>query len=370
MRALVAVVFVAVAGSATALRAQDRTLPFDGGWDLSGDGTAVEPYLGRTALRMRTGRAIRRDVSLEDGTIEFDMAVTPYRSFTYIQFRMASDGEHEELYFRPHKSMLPDAIQYTPVWRGDGNWQLYHGPGGTAPVRFAYDAWLHVRLTLRGRLAALYLGESRDPAIVIPLARDPRAGYVALRAFSAVGGAPDGIPIAAFANVVVRPGHVPLDFPASPAGPTAPDGLVTEWQISPAFVAGDGPVRRPPDALVADRTAWPRFPTEPSGLLVIGRYLDRPRPVGTAIARTVIRATRDELVGLRLGFSDRVTVFLNGQPLFSADESYSHDNPRQEGLIGLWQATAWLPLRAGENEVLVVVSDGFGGWGLMGQVVR
>jgi hypothetical protein len=68
------------------------------------------------AGRRSFGRAIRRDLSLQDGTIEFDLLVLPRRSFVSVQFRMASDDEYEETYFRPHKSSLPDAIQYDPVW--------------------------------------------------------------------------------------------------------------------------------------------------------------------------------------------------------------------------------------------------------------
>jgi hypothetical protein len=42
---------------------------------------------------------------------------------------------------------------------------------------------------------------------------------------------------------------------------------------------------------------------------------------------------------------------------------------RQEGLIGLWQATVYLPLKKGRNELVLAVSDVFDGWGWMGQLV-
>ena len=60
---------------------------------------------------------------------------------------------------------------------------------------------------------------------------------------------------------------------------------------------------------------------------------------------------------------DEVTVFLNGAPLFTADDSYLFDLPRREGLIGLDQATVYLPLRRGDNElVLYLVELGLRGW--------
>ena len=61
------------------------------------------------------------------------------------------------------------------------------------------------------------------------------------------------------------------------------------------------------------------------------------------------------------------THFVNGRPLFRGEGSYSYDAPRREGLIGFDQARLWLPLKAGENDLAVLVSDGFGGWGVMGR---
>jgi hypothetical protein len=55
--------------------------------------------------------------------------------------------------------------------------------------------------------------------------------------------------------------------------------------------------------------------------------------------------------------------------VFRGDASYSFDTPRREGLIGFDQARLYLPLVAGDNEVAVLVSDVFGGWGLMGRFV-
>jgi hypothetical protein len=80
-----------------------------------------------------------------------------------------------------------------------------------------------------------------------------------------------------------------------------------------------------------------------------------------------VRAEAGGLRRLDLGFSDVATVFLNGRPLVRADAHYSYDNPRQEGLIHFGQATLFLPLAKGDNELAVLVADAFGGWGLMGR---
>ncbi len=78
----------------------------------------------------------------------------------------------------------------------------------------------------------------------------------------------------------------------------------------------------------------------------------------------IVRAEWAGTYRLDLGFSDIATVFVNGQPMYRGDAHYSYDAPRQDGLIGYGQASVFLPLHAGENELAVIVTDSFGGWGL------
>ena len=350
------------------LQLQAVALPVDSGWALTGTDTRIESHRGLRSIAIDNGRATRHDVRLEDGTIEFDVELTDARSFVYLQFRMESETEYEEIYFRPHKSELPDAVQYNPVWRDDSFWQLWHGPGATAAPRFRSGEWMHVRLVLHGARAALFLAADTAPALVIPLARAPRAGYIALRAFTPAVAELRGRRAARFANVVVRPRDVSYAFPAAVAAAAPEAGAILHWQISPAFPATKAAITTLASDLLVGRERWPSYPVEATGVVAIGRHLQRPRPDGAAIARLVIRSTGERLQRLQLGYSDYVTVFVNGRALFSGDAHYSFDRPRQEGLITRTQATLWLPLRDGENEILLVVVDGFGGWGLTGRL--
>ena len=67
------------------------------------------------------------------------------------------------------------------------------------------------------------------------------------------------------------------------------------------------------------------------------------------------------------GYSDEVSVFLNGTLLFSGDDSYRFNFPRRQGLITIDQGSLYLPLEKGENELILAITDFFGGWGVMGQ---
>jgi hypothetical protein len=350
--------------AAPAAAQQARPLPFDAGWALTGDGTRIERWADADAIRMRNGGAVRSDAAFRDGTIEFDLAMSGHRSFVYFRFRVEGEEDGEELYFRPHKSSLPDAVQYTPAWHGESNWQLYHGATGTAAATFRREGWMHVRVVLRGRRMAVFLDRAEHPVLLVSLGRAPVAGPIAFSTFTPVASsAPPGELVAAVANVVLRHDVVAYEFP--PDGtPSAPAGLVQRWQLSPPVPADTVPLGRLPQALPAGRERWPAFEVEPTGVLVIGRHLRRPSEAAVAVARLVVRADRPGLQRLDLGFSDWVTVFLAGRPVFAGDAHYSFDRPRQEGLIGLTQATIWLPLAPGDNEVLFAVTDEFGGWGL------
>lgn len=363
----------------SALAAQtttDRPLPFsDKTWELQGERTTIVREGERDVLQVETGAGRRRDVRFEDGTIDFDVQLTSRRSFVSIEFRAVGDGEYEEVYLRPHKSSLPDAAQYAPVWQGRSSWQLYHGPGGTAAVSFEPGAWTHVRVIFEGRRAALFVKNMEKPALVVPhLARDPKPGYIGLRGFLPAD-VPGAGPIARFANVVVRPGPVAFAFDAALATAATPARealaesvtLVRSWAVSQSFVPENADVSALPAAVVSGE--FRKIDAEPGGLLELHRYVPVPKNsrVTAGVARVRIHAAAAGTYAFDLGFSDIATVFLNGRPIFRGDASYSFDRPRREGLIGYDQARLYLPLVSGSNDLSILVSDVFGGWGLMGR---
>jgi hypothetical protein len=77
----------------------------------------------------------------------------------------------------------------------------------------------------------------------------------------------------------------------------------------------------------------------------------------------LIRSDRARTVRLDLGFSDRAVVFLNGRPLYRGDDGYRTRDYRFLGSIGWW-GSLYLALEPGDNELVVAVSEDFGGWGV------
>jgi hypothetical protein len=221
-----------------------------------------------------------------------------------------------------------------------------------------------LRLVVSGRQAALFVGDAAEPQLIARLAREPAPGYLALRCFLPRGQTGHA---AHYANLRIRPGHVPFTFPAvEPEQP--PPGVVRRWSVSPSFAPADGAVRELPAAILATG-GWSSLEAEPSGLLVFGRFRDAPEGAGrwSVLARLELQAAAAAVKRLDLGYSDEISVFLNGRLLFSADDSYSFDAPRRQGLLTPDQASVYLPLEQGDNELTIAVTDRFGGWGLMGR---
>ena len=125
------------------------------------------------------------------------------------------------------------------------------------------------------------------------------------------------------------------------------------------------------DDAILKSALWQTMSAAASGLLNFAIHLTVPDSlrIWATAARLTLTADRPRTVRLLLGFSDRVTVFLNGRPLFSGDQRYFFDNPRQEGVIGFHQGAVYLQLQQGPNEIMLAVSDQFGGWGLMGRLL-
>ncbi|HUG99571.1 MAG TPA: hypothetical protein VMQ83_10395 [Gammaproteobacteria bacterium] len=358
----------AATGPAYSQSNERRLAMTDDGWTLSGD-VKVERQLGHDALGFGTGAAYHPGQRFRDGTIAFDVAASPRRTFVGVRFRAQSPDVWEEIYIRPHKLGLPDALQYAPAFAGGRSaWQLYHGPGETATATMPLGAWVRVRLVVRGSQAALFLGDDPTPALIVPrLAHPPAEGFIGFAALDASAERGTDRP-SAISNIVVQPGVADFAFPEAEPPSIAP-GVITAWEVSGAFAPSSTgpPADLPSDVLEGP---WRHASAEPSGLVPLDRVVDLPAQPGrlAALARVTIRAERPVTVPFTVGYSDDASVFLNRDLLFSGVNGYSFNFPRRDGLITIDQATVYLPLRAGENELLLAVSDVFGGWGLMGRL--
>lgn len=318
------------------------------------------------ATRPRTGSGDRRalqfpdtfelarvdSLDLADGTLELDLAVTAERSFHGVAWHAADDRNYESFFVRPHQVGNPDAIQYTPVTNGISSWQLYHGPGFWAPVAFPVGDWFTIRVAFAGRRAAVHVADLDAPALVIDelKLRAPGRGVGLL-----VSG--PGLHVARFAWSDEVPS---LPEPMSSSAPPS-RGVIRSWLVSE-------PIEE--DAIASAlqlEHRWTPLEAEPSGLLDLARAHGIEGVRNAVLARATLDATRDEAKLLEIGYSDRAVVFLNGVPLYRGDATYRLRDYRFLGSIGYWDAVH-LPLRQGRNELVVAVSETFGGWGVQARL--
>jgi len=340
-------------------------------WELE-QNAKVADYQGRQSLMLDGGAATLKDFEMRDGVIDVDIATPAKRGFFGIQFRIANDGANGEwVYLRQHKSGLPDAMQYTPILNTGANWQIYNGPGFTGSVEIPRDVWFHLRLEVTGAQAKLYVSDMDKPALVMTdLKSGVQKGQVALYVLTGA---------TYFSNFEVR---TTPDAPWERHLPPMPIGTLTKWDISPSYDALARNLERPLTTSESSAIQWQQVEAEPPGFVVLYRYREAPHlqvtfqgdfskrldpQPGTKVlyARTTIESDRDQVKKLDIGYSDEVSVFLNGRILYRGRSAQGFRDPGFLGIVNPENDAVYLPLKKGSNELLLAISELGGGWGFI-----
>ncbi len=338
-----------------------ESIPFDDErWQIEAAEFERVDYLGQQALKIRGGAAILSDMNISNGLVEFDLAVSKERGFAGLVFRLQDDANYEHFYIRPHQSGNPDANQYTPVFNGVSSWQLYHGEGYGAPVDYRYDEWMHVKAIFAGSQAQVYIDSDEPVLHFTELKREDLSGAIGLNSanFSAVH----------FANFKVTPLANAYAFPSSGTALAEPDeGTVMSWQVSDAFDGGDlEGTTKLDNALKANRS-WTELSAEQTGITNLARVQGLEEGKNTVFARAVVTSKNATVKDMAFGYSDAAMVFVNGQLVYQGNNGYQTRDYRYLGTIGLFDHVA-LPLKKGDNEIWIAVSEAFGGWGVMATI--
>jgi hypothetical protein len=362
--------------AATPMSGQTLSVPADSPrWELEGEAKATE-YQGRKCLMLDGGAATLKDFEMRDGVIEADVITGAKRGFFGFDVRIdKAQANYEEIYLRQHKSGLPDAMQYTPVLSTGRNWQLYNGPGFTGAVDIPKDEWFHLRLELTGAQAKLYVKDMEKPALVMDdLKSGVQKGQIAL--YDLTGAT-------CYSNFEVR---TTPDAPWERHLPPMPPNTLTKWSISPSYDALARNLERPLSPAETAAIQWQDVEAEPPGFVVLQRYREAPHPrvtfqgdfskrlepqPGTKVlyARTTIDSDRDQVKKLEIGYSDEVSVFLNGKILYRGRSAQGFRDPGFLGIVNPENDAVYLPLKKGKNELILAVSELGGGWGFICRLV-
>lgn len=348
-------IFLGTTISANDVRSQSTKAEFGPeNWDMAG--AAIVNRFGRECV---TGAAILKDVEFSNGVIEVDIA-TPDRTRAYpgVVFRMQDQTNMEWVYVRPHRSpFYSDAIQYTPMINRVTGWQLYSGDGYTAAADFPADEWVHLKLEISGTQARVYVNGAIEPDLTIT---DLKHGV----SRGAIGVLDSTGEAACFSNFSYMADEN-LSFAAPPSAETPP-GTIARWEVSRAIKAERVNREAYPGFLAIANAGWQQVEAEPSGLVDVGRYAERSEGGPDLVfARATLLSPESQDIEFSFGYSDEVDLFLNGRKVFSANSAYRSRDPSFLGVIGLFD-TVHLTLEKGLNEIFLMVTENFGGWGLMG----
>ena len=336
------------------------------GWKPRSEGVQMLGQTDSEAYRFTSGYLDNNNANFQNGIIEFELKSSPERSFFYVYFRKQSAAESEVVYIRNHKSNAPDTIQYSPVYQGRSAWQLYHGESGTASATLPDKSWVKVKLEIMHSRLSMWIGDNPEPNIKdMALTGSNKAGGVSFRGFIPRGSAAKQT--AVIRNITIQ--HAtPLDSVAEKTEQSKP-GFISNFKVSPAFAVTSKFSPVIPQKMVAQD--WQPLTTDSHGKLELLRHRKIPQGARAwaVAADAILNAKRPTACRLNVGFSDAITLELNGKTQLFLDASYRYSDRRQQGLMHASQASVFLNLNEGDNMIRAIVSDSFGGWGLQAQMI-
>jgi hypothetical protein len=324
-------------------------------WTIPKD-AVFETFDNRKTLLLPGKRAVVKNLQFTNGTIEVDIYANKKRSFGGIFFRK-ENSHMEEVYLRMHKSSQVDAVQYTPIFHGESNWQLYNEH--QAKETFKNEGWNRLRIEVNKETAEVFVNDTKV-LTVDNLRTERNIGEVGL--FALFGNR--------FSNFKVTPKEAVETTSIKDKQPVD-SAIITEWKITQAMPYNAQTLN------VKDFTKQPSqtVQTEASGLLPISKYVKKSssgnfgqNKENYIVASKIIDAEDDKTQLFSFDYSDKIMVYLNGQLLFKGNNSFRAKGVQYMGHLGINANSLYLPLKKGTNMLHCVVIDRANGWGLMGKL--
>jgi hypothetical protein len=357
----IAIAFVA---RAPAQSGGAQTVTLDPSRWAASDSIRFTTWLGQPSVYINRGVALATGVDLRNGTIDFDIAATDKSENLGLAFHGRDLNHYEVIFFRVGSSGTINAMQYSPGLNSLAvAWQVFYGDGASAVANVPRGRWRHVSVRIRGDTAEAYLDHAKDPVLTVPHLVVGKDGGGAIGMWTGAFGTG-----AYLSNLRYTVDATPHPIPAQ----ALPAGTIADWQLSQVFDAST----QTPGTLPAPATlVWDSVHAESPGLVLINRYRKAPtigapdnvdsvlsgRVQGSKVvyARTGINSLRAELQRMQVGFSDGLVVYCNGVPLYWGMHPAGF---RDLGIMTLLGDAVYLPLKPGRNEIVMAVTEFFGGW--------
>lgn len=330
-------------------------------WQYEPGTVKFEKIDGQLAMHITDARhtATVKDANLTDGIIEFDIR-PPSEGFSSVYFRRQSTQEAECFYFRTGKNrndQTGDAIQYAPIIKGMNLWDLY--PEYQSDALIQPGKWNHVKAVISGKQLRVYVNDTLRPALVVPyLEGNAHGGAIAFDGATAI------------ANLTIQQGAT--SGLSSLAGADITDNdprYLRKWQVTRKVIPMQTGIGLDRNDMPDSTTIWEPIRAERRGLVNLSRKFGGDQKRKIVWLKTHIHADADLTRRLLLGISDEVWVFINGQLLYFNKNYFNTPTMKTPaGRISLENASFDLPLKKGENEILIGVANAFYGWGIIARL--
>jgi hypothetical protein len=270
---------------------------------------------------------------------------------------MQDIDNYEEFYVRPHQSGQPDANQYQPVFNGVASWQLYYGAGYGAAIKYDFNQWVHIKILVAGKQAEVYIKDMETPLLFVSeQKRDIKAGRVGVSVGSFAPAYYSNFSFTAMSSPPVLKGT------AKAIEPTAP-GMIMSWQVSSPVEGKSLEAKYQLTEADKQNLSWRKFASESTGVANLARLQGIKGERNTVFARLVIESDREQVKKIKFGFSDEVKAYFNDRLIYGGSDIWRSRDHRFLGTISLYD-DLYLPLKKGDNELWLAITENFGGWGV------
>ena len=301
------------------------------------------------------GKVIAKDLDFADGTIEFD--VKPGSLSFY--FRLKDADENECFYLRMGQAGNPtavDAVQYAPLVGGVLLWDMLGHFQTNAD--FAKDAWNHVKLVISGAQMRLYINSPIKPTLEVDrLEGNPKRGTIAFEGEMSIR------------NLLIKSDQVEGLSPSPGVDPTDHDPrYIRSWAVSSPIITPTN-IDFSYDFLPTPETSWQVLETERRGLLNLTRTFGKSEPRRLVWLKVKIKSVTAQRKKVDFGFGDDVWVFLNGQIAYVDKNLQGRPIAKEpDGRCSIENTSFILPLKAGNNELLIGLANDFYSWGAIARL--
>jgi len=325
-------------------------------WEFKPQTVEFLEYKARPAMKILTSsdQVILKDFNFSNGTIEYDMEPLDPQ-FTSCYFRWKDLKECECFYFRTSAAGNPQAIyavQYAPYIDGVNLWDLMFHYQTNAD--FKRNEWNHVKLVVSGKQMRAYVNDLNTSVLEVPiLESNSSSGTLVF----------DGQVI--ISNLVVKASVEGLN-PEPGIDPTKNDPrYIRKWKVSQPLTTEKEVDFRDEYKPTAE-TVWEDMTGERWGLINLNRKFGKTEGRRIVWLKTTIYSEKEQNKVLNLGFSDEVWVNINDSPLYIDKNLYNTPMAKHpDGRLSIENSSITIPLKEGENQLMIGVANSFYGWGIV-----